>query len=834
MKKVLFVLCLLFVITGVLMACDSHEHTFAEDWTSDATNHWHAASCEHTDEKSDVAAHSWNAGTVTTEATEAAAGVKTFTCTVCAATKTESIPALGHTHAYTDVVTAPTCTAAGYTTHTCACGDVVTDTPVAATGHAYAAAVTAPTCEAAGYTTHTCTACQDSYTDTPVAATGHAYAPVVTDPTCEAAGYTTYTCPNCEDSYTEAGEAALGHADADKDSLCDECETYIELPLTGATELAADHTAAITYGATTYYYVDFTVAVNEARANALPEVVLLKDVAADATDDIYISAGQKLTIKGADGANVVLSVAATAGIEVVGELTLENLTLSIEKKDPAIKCFNGSVLAFVDAVVSPKQSYPISSATDANITVKFIDSAIVFDGTTASGTYLVYFAGTGALTIVADGFTTDISVAKATSSNATINLDLTDVTKTGSTITSFYLGSPKKGTAAFGDDDLAKEFGYTHRLGVEGVNAEYFLSEADALMAARGDKLLWDISGSEPVEVEIPCIHVEVPVDAVDPTCTEDGLTAGTKCELCNEPMQAQQTVPATGHTDADEDGVCDVCEDAIVLDLAGATEQTADHVAAIVYGTTSYYYTSVDAAVAEALANKLTKIVILKDASTGGENANKYIALGESLVITGANSDVVLTVAKKGFQVYKGSLTFKNIKLDMVGDSIVYYNNGPVSFKFENVVMAATNYCIDNGHANQNVSFTFINSKIEHKAPDASGSAYVIYITGNTVEMNINGLETNARLIKSSQTTTVNVTATDVTVTDATDRAFPAGMTGLTVNFTNDATAMEFGYNYRVGDVAGGAMGAVYFNDATAANEAANGATVYDLTAAA
>ena len=40
-----------------------------------------------------------------------------------------------HTHAYTDTVTAPTCTEPGYTTHTCSCGHSYTDTPVPATGH---------------------------------------------------------------------------------------------------------------------------------------------------------------------------------------------------------------------------------------------------------------------------------------------------------------------------------------------------------------------------------------------------------------------------------------------------------------------------------------------------------------------------------------------------------------------------------------------------------------------------------------------------------------------------------------------------------------------------
>lgn len=40
-----------------------------------------------------------------------------------------------HIHYYEAVVTAPTCTAAGYTTHTCACGDTYKDSEVASAGH---------------------------------------------------------------------------------------------------------------------------------------------------------------------------------------------------------------------------------------------------------------------------------------------------------------------------------------------------------------------------------------------------------------------------------------------------------------------------------------------------------------------------------------------------------------------------------------------------------------------------------------------------------------------------------------------------------------------------
>ena len=74
---------------------------------------------------------------------------------------------LPHTHSYKAVVTAPTCTAKGYTTHTCACGDSYVDTYVDALGHAWDnGKVTKPATEAEdGVKTFTCTRCGETKTE---------------------------------------------------------------------------------------------------------------------------------------------------------------------------------------------------------------------------------------------------------------------------------------------------------------------------------------------------------------------------------------------------------------------------------------------------------------------------------------------------------------------------------------------------------------------------------------------------------------------------------------------------------------------------------------------
>ena len=119
-----------------------------------------------------------------------------------------------HTHSYKDVVTAPTCTEKGYTTHTCSCGDSYVDTYVDALGHAWdAGKVTeAPTETKTGVKTFTCTRCGETKTETmPVIPHVHSYKDVVTAPTCTAKGYTTHTCA-CGDSYVDTYTDALGHA----------------------------------------------------------------------------------------------------------------------------------------------------------------------------------------------------------------------------------------------------------------------------------------------------------------------------------------------------------------------------------------------------------------------------------------------------------------------------------------------------------------------------------------------------------------------------------------------------------------------------------------------
>ena len=119
-----------------------------------------------------------------------------------------------HEHSYTAVVTPPTCTEKGYTTHTCSCGDSYVDTYTNALGHAWdnGKVTKEPTETETGVKTFTCTRCGETRTETmPVIPHVHSYTAVVTAPTCTEKGYTTHTCA-CGDSYVDTYVDALGHA----------------------------------------------------------------------------------------------------------------------------------------------------------------------------------------------------------------------------------------------------------------------------------------------------------------------------------------------------------------------------------------------------------------------------------------------------------------------------------------------------------------------------------------------------------------------------------------------------------------------------------------------
>ncbi len=221
----------------------------------------------------EIHTHSYDSGKVTKEATCTANGVKTYTCSGCGATKTETIAKTNHN--YVSTVINPTCTEQGRTGHICtkcnysydtdyidatghdykyiakndgthskvcnACSDTIIEEcnkikqgnsivcencnavyeetstepstdPTTSHTHSYDSGVVTQeaTCTANGIKTYTCS-CGEIKTET-ISATGHSYdnGKITKEATCTTTGIKTYTCSKCKTTKTET-ISAKGH-----------------------------------------------------------------------------------------------------------------------------------------------------------------------------------------------------------------------------------------------------------------------------------------------------------------------------------------------------------------------------------------------------------------------------------------------------------------------------------------------------------------------------------------------------------------------------------------------------------------------------------------------
>ena len=187
-----------------IYSCDVCGYSYNANYVSAKGHYWRNATCtspktciECNQTEGAAIGHSWNDATCATPKA----------CGTCGATEGS---ALGHN--YKSVVTAPTCTANGYTTHTCQrCGNSYKDSYTDMIAHKYTSKVTtASTCAKEGECTYTCSTCGHSYVEK-IAKTEHNCVKTSSkSATCTEAGYDEYTCSACGYTYKD-NIPATGH-----------------------------------------------------------------------------------------------------------------------------------------------------------------------------------------------------------------------------------------------------------------------------------------------------------------------------------------------------------------------------------------------------------------------------------------------------------------------------------------------------------------------------------------------------------------------------------------------------------------------------------------------
>ena len=331
-----FIIGFILGMIGCAQPEPPHVHTFCEAWTTDATSHWHTATCEHTTEVSGKADHQFpETWKLVTAATEEAAGLEERFCEVCNYRATQVIPQLKHKH---DIATtwstdstkhwhAASCdreehnedvaehiwnhedyqydSESGKEIRTCTVCLYVDDKAHNHTEDS-GTVTTAATCVTKGVKTFKCTVCNVVVRTEEVPAKGHTEdsGTVTTAPTCGTKGVKTFKCSVCdavlrteeipatglhtEDSGTVT-KAVTTQTVGIKDYKCTACKAILRREILPFPKLYSTPVTEVVNGVTYVYFGDWPQSV-------LPEA---SSVTVDET--VSVTMGANTYYLGSDG-----------------------------------------------------------------------------------------------------------------------------------------------------------------------------------------------------------------------------------------------------------------------------------------------------------------------------------------------------------------------------------------------------------------------------------------------------------------------------------------------------------------------------------------------------
>ncbi len=371
----------------------------------------------------------------------------------------------------------------------------------------------------------------------------HNYNKVVTEPNCTAGGFTTYTCTLCGDNYIGDKTAAKGHSYTN--GTCTSCGAIQPSAGTSteATISFADTTTRLNWSTDQQIWAQNGITVTNDKTSSSTAII-------DSSNPVRFYKHSDITIAYPGMTKIVIACNtpsyATACQGSIGEnasINGKEVTVTLSQAVDSFKFTASAGQIRVDSITVYAEAQPETPPQCEHTntaTVGAIEATCTTNGFT--GNKVCQQCNT----VLSEG-TVIVAIGHVFGEWTTVTPATCTTAGTKSSKCNNCTHSETKEIPALGHTEVILP-GKAATCTENGITQGKTCSVCDAVIEE---------------QKVIPALgHNEVILSGKAATCTETGLTEGKKCSACDTVIEAQEVIPALGHKDTDNNRFCDACQE--------------------------------------------------------------------------------------------------------------------------------------------------------------------------------------------------------------------------------------------------------------------------------